>query len=177
LIFNNVVLYPGQPVSRILSGARLRFTPEGFIPQRSHLGDHLSGLTISRQLVAANPGLECSGQLLVPARPCSWRGLPRPLALLPAPVVSYTTISPLPLAWLYVSVARSGRFPRPGSFPGAKPYGVRTFLCLRSDRPADLDSNDTIRFSRRQLSGERQDPCLTPIGHMLYNRRLATRRF
>jgi hypothetical protein len=38
-------------------------------------------------------------------------------ALLRTPVVSYTTISPLPLARRFVSVARSGRFPRPGRYP------------------------------------------------------------
>jgi len=39
------------------------------------------------------------------------------VVLLPAPVVSYTTISPLPLARRFVSVARSGRLLHPGGYP------------------------------------------------------------
>jgi len=49
--------YPGRSISRILSGTRLRFTSEDFVPGRTRLSDHLSGLAISRQLVAANPEL------------------------------------------------------------------------------------------------------------------------
>ena len=44
-------------------------------------------------------------------------GVAWPQALLPAPVVSYTTISPLLPKERYVSVARSGRSLRPGRYP------------------------------------------------------------
>ena len=44
------------------------------------------------------------------------RGCPAD-ALLRAPVVSYTTISPLPVSRRYVSVALSNRLPRSGYFP------------------------------------------------------------
>ena len=44
-------------------------------------------------------------------------GVARPQALLPAPVVSYTTISPLLPEERFVSVARSGRSLRPGRYP------------------------------------------------------------
>jgi hypothetical protein len=48
----------------------------GLRPRTPQLSGHLSGLTISRQLGAANPELKRSEQLLVPAWPCSWRRLP-----------------------------------------------------------------------------------------------------
>ena len=47
-------------------------------------------------------------------------GVARPQALLPAPVVSYTTISPLLPEERYVSVARSGRSLRPGRYPTSR---------------------------------------------------------
>jgi len=46
-------------------------------------------------------------------------GVARLQALLPAPVVSYTTISPLLPKERYVSVARSGRSLRPGRYPAS----------------------------------------------------------
>ena len=46
-------------------------------------------------------------------------GVARPQALLPAPVVSYTTISPLLPKERFVSVARSGRSLRPGRYPAS----------------------------------------------------------
>jgi len=48
------------------------------------------------------------------------RGCPA-AALLRAPVVSYTTISPLPVARWYVSVALSDRLPCPGNSPVSCP--------------------------------------------------------
>ena len=133
--------FPGQSVSRILSKVRFRFTPEGFIPEPSHLCGHLSGPAISRRLGAANPGLRRNEPLLVPAWPCSWRGLPVHGHCCPCrwsltpPFHPYLRLHCLQQAATnrsvrrYVSVARSGRFPRPGSFPGAMLCGVRTFLC------------------------------------------------
>jgi len=47
-------------------------------------------------------------------------GVAWPQALLPAPVVSYTTISPLLPEERYVSVARSGRSLRPGRYPASR---------------------------------------------------------
>ena len=46
-------------------------------------------------------------------------GVARPRTLLSAPVVSYTTISPLLPEERYVSVARSGRSLRPGRYPAS----------------------------------------------------------
>ena len=47
-------------------------------------------------------------------------GVARLQALLPAPVVSYTTISPLLPEERFVSVARSGRSLRPGRYPASR---------------------------------------------------------
>ena len=47
------------------------FVPEG--PARGRSSIWADDLSAAR---AANPGLECNEQLLVPAWPCSWRGLP-----------------------------------------------------------------------------------------------------
>jgi len=46
-------------------------------------------------------------------------GVARPRTLLSAPVVSYTTISPLLPKERFVSVARSGRSLRPGRYPAS----------------------------------------------------------
>ncbi len=154
--------FPGQPVSRILSSVGLRFTPAmetiaGFIPEDPALGRSSIWAADLSAARAANPGLECSEQLLVPAWPCSWRGLPgrghccpRRWSLTPPFHPSLRLTYPQQAAsklsvWRFVSVARSGRLPRPGSFPGAMLCGVRTFLYRSSDRPTDLEDNDTIR--------------------------------
>ena len=72
----SIWMVPGQSISRILSSTAIEFTSEDFILEPMCLGGHLSGPAISHRLGAANPGLRRSGQLLVPAWPCSWRRLP-----------------------------------------------------------------------------------------------------
>ena len=77
--------FPGQPVSRILSSLGLRFTPAmetiaGFIPEDPRLGGHLSGLTISRQLVQptrdSSAASRCSSLLgLAPGGGCPAAGI------------------------------------------------------------------------------------------------------
>jgi len=67
---------PGQSVSRILSSARLRFTPEGVVPGPIALGRSSIWAGDFSSARAANPGLERNEPLLVPAWPCSWRRLP-----------------------------------------------------------------------------------------------------
>jgi hypothetical protein len=69
-------------------------------------------------------------------------GVARPQTLLSAPVVSYTTISPLLPEERFVSVARSGRFLRPGCYPAlcSVECGLSSRHCIAisSDRPTDL---------------------------------------
>ena len=50
------------------------------------------------------------------------------VALLPTPVVSYTTISPLPFSGRYFSVALFRQVSPPRVLPGVVLYGGRTFL-------------------------------------------------
>ncbi|GAP07803.1 hypothetical protein ATHL_02691 [Anaerolinea thermolimosa] len=61
-------------------------------------------------------------------------------ALLRSPVVSYTTISPLPHPRRYVSVALSGTLRRPGCYPAPCPVerGLSSTLYQGRDRPTDL---------------------------------------
>lgn len=59
-------------------------------------------------------------------------------ALLHTPVVSYTTFSPLPRkAGWYISVARSGRLPRPGYYPALRSmeYGLSSMRTGRTAIP------------------------------------------
>ena len=116
----------GRSISRILSSRLLR------------LCSHLSGQRVAASLDAAYPGLasptrgkgtygdEQSPIVHGRFRPCLAllpAGVTWPPALLQAPVVSYATFSPSPLARLFVSVAlfrqvnASRRFPRPGYSP------------------------------------------------------------
>ena len=81
-------------------------------------------------------------------------GVAWPRTLLPTPVVSYTTFSPLPLSYSSpnsegigrgrrgrsVSVARSGRLPRPGSYPApcSVECGLSSMARHHRDHPVSL---------------------------------------
>jgi len=90
---------------------------------------------------------------MVPAWPCSHRGLPG-RRITTTPVVSYTTISPLPLVWRYVSVARSGRFfprgnPHPGRYPAMCSVECGLSSALKSTpRPSGWPDGSIIPFVR-----------------------------
>jgi hypothetical protein len=78
-------------------------------------------------------------------------------ALLRTPVVSYTTISPLPrLARRYVSVARSGRLPHPGCYPAScsMECGLSSASQMRNrDHPTSLrNSHHTCIDPFRQFT-------------------------
>lgn len=109
---------PGQSISRVLS------TPPGrgwaiiSLGRRSPAGSCSLPGTVGR--AALPPRRE-----MVPAWPCSGRGLPG-RRITAAPVVSYTTLSPLLLrsgasAKRCISVARSGALRRPGGYPAPCP--------------------------------------------------------
>ena len=126
----------GRSISRILSGRLLC------------LCNHLSGRRVAAPLGAAYPGLasptrgkgtygdEQSPIVHGRFRPCLAllpAGVTWPSALLRTPVVSYATFSPSPLAWLFVSVALSGRFTPLGGFPA--PGAIRRRALWSADFP------------------------------------------
>ena len=83
-------------------------------------------------------------------------GVAWPPALLQTPVVSYTTFSPLPLAWRSVSVALSSRLPRSGFSPApcSLEYGLSSMPPKQHrDRPTSLR-----HFHHNPLPGWRQLP-------------------
>jgi len=157
------VVVPGQSVSRILSSAGLRFTGNGppskdGVPcpsslGRSRLGDHLSGPLISQRLGAANPRLERSEPLLVPAWPCSWRRLPgrghccpRRWSLTP-PFQPYCFRSGMFL-WPDRQVSPPRDFPRRHALWSADfPLYTEAY----SERPTNLEKDDTSPSWHRQF--------------------------
>jgi hypothetical protein len=145
---------------------------------RGRLGDHLSGPYVSIRL--KRPTRDLRGEPppahtkvdIIPAWPCSWRGLPgrphycgRRWSFTP-PFHPYLDCAAA--HGRFVSVARSGRLSHcwvspPRGFPGAMLYGVRTFLdSLKGsrDRPTDLrlssyylDSSSSIPGAPADLTG------------------------
>ena len=117
-------LPPGWSIRRILSNRRISARDHAPVWEIISLGRPSPACSCSL------PGtyLLRGGDEQPPARLCSRSsfllglapdgGCPA-AALLRTPVVSYTTISPLPLAGRFVSVARSGRLPRPGRYPAS----------------------------------------------------------
>lgn len=104
---------------------RLTCKPHSVQWDSAHLGGHLSGTQVT--LCLMQPTRDCeacaSGDEQPPALrhcPClalllaavTWQP-----ALQQAPVVSYTAVSPLPIARRIVSVALCGRLPHPGCYP------------------------------------------------------------
>ncbi len=127
----------GPPISRVLFPRlfavydHLRFTAKGFLPHTSrsviiHLG--------SMSPLSSSSLPEVQGQRAIP-RPNGLHlclallpmGVTWPQTLLPAPVVSYTTFSPLPENGRSFSVARSTSF-LARVLPGIVLFGARTFL-------------------------------------------------
>jgi len=147
--------FPGQPVSRILSSAGLRFTlalrklhPWGPTHGRSSIwADNCLAAP------AANPGLECSEQLLVPAWPCSWRRLPgrghccpRRWSLTP-PFQPYCFRSGMFL-WPDRQVSPPRDFPRRHALWSADfPLYTEAY----SERPTNLEKDDTSPSWHRQF--------------------------
>ncbi len=75
-----------------------------------------------------------------------------PSALQQTPVVSYTAVSPLPIARRIVSVALCGRLPRPGCYPTPRSMecGLSSTPPARDrDRPASLGNFILLSLSRR----------------------------
>ena len=150
--------FPGQPVSRILSSAGLRFTLAyaSFIPGDPRMGGHLSGLTIAWQLVQptrdSNAASSCSSLLgLAPGGGCPSAGIAARAGGL---LHHHFTLTK---AWLSRSELRpslefGGMFlwPDPAGFPapGVSPAPCSVECGLSStqgsDRPTDLGHNDTI---------------------------------
>jgi hypothetical protein len=111
-----------RPISRVLSSDPLRFTGKPFIPRTDPIGDHPSRPCITARLL--QPTRNSRGTSYSPApkgfHPCLALlpiGVAWPRTLLPSPVVSYTTFSPLLSAlsgrflWPYLRVTPSGNYP------------------------------------------------------------------
>lgn len=136
-------LYTGQPISRILSVkkvcARHDFPPDG----------HLSRPVVATRLMQPTRNSKENGPLpsacadFVPAWPCSDQGLPG-RRITTAPVVSCTTISPLPLrAVCFCCPVRQvlPKDPRPGYYPVICPVECglsSTLIAQRRDHLAGL---------------------------------------
>jgi hypothetical protein len=129
----------GRSVSRVLSGSLHLLRTVA-----AHLGNHLSGHHVavmlkqptrnSRGTSSPSPAsgfYSCLALLPV--------GVAWPQTLLPAPVVSYTTFSPLPCpAGRFFSVALSTGHPV-RVLPGTVLSGARTFLGRQTARGCPID--------------------------------------
>src|SRR5256714_5027873 len=107
------------------------------------MGSHPSATPLDAAgLAALRPTWDSAGSVIVPAWPCTGRGLPGRRVAAP-PVRSYRTISPLPARGSAATPRLGGVFlwHFPAGFPGSAspttlPCGVRTFLEDRfSPRP------------------------------------------
>ena len=118
-----------------VSGLRSVYKPHS-VRWQSHLDGHLSVQpTQDSGETGRLPPRRSAVRLCLALLPT---GVAGPQTLLPAPVVSYTTFSPLPhqAAVLFCGPIRQVSPPR--AFPGAVPCGVRTFLIpLSGTRPSD----------------------------------------
>lgn len=147
---------PGQPVSRVLSSAAGSLQ-RGLLPADGHLGDHLSGTPPLGGSLAAYPGLNGAGRSTPKGSPLlglAPGGGCLAAALLTTPVVSYTTLSPLPenraVTWSCLRSRRrsrssGGRFLWPcpqvsptGGYPAPCPMerGLSSSDWVARDRPA-----------------------------------------
>ena len=150
----------GRPVSRVLSAARVRFTALR-LPSRQPAAGR------SSLWAAALPRGSCGLPGARRGRAAPWipkdrrpclallpAGVAWPRPLLAAPVVSYTTVSPLPrlAPGRSVSVALSAGRPARG-LPGAVLCGARTFLS-RPNRPRSPDQPTAASIIPR-LAGRR----------------------
>jgi len=120
------------------------YAASGVVPWRPDPGQPSIWASGLPEPQAADPELKRGEQPLVPAWPCSWWGLPgrrhycrRRWSLTP-PFHPYRRAADCTLR-RYVSVARSGRLPRPGSYPA--PCAVE--CGLSSTRPEPCRSCPT----------------------------------
>jgi len=122
---------PGRSISRILSSTALKFTSQATSSLNNRrLGSHLSGIPVSRQLVQPTRnsseasslsfllGLALDGGCLAVRITAHAGGLLHKRLQAISPFHPYRRVANHPLR-RSISVARSGRSPRPGRYPAS----------------------------------------------------------